>query len=75
MASDGALAGSVGALIGTGDGRGIALIFMVVGALMLALAAYAYSRPRLRDIDSELPDAVPDTPAPAEASLTEREPA
>jgi MFS family permease len=64
MAADGPLAGSVGALIGTGEGRGIALIFLVVGALMLALAAYAWSRPRLRAVD-DLPDAVADeTPSP-----------
>lgn len=58
MADDGALAGSFGALIGTGDGRGIALIFLVVGVLMLAVAAYAWTRPRLRNIDVEIPDAV-----------------
>ncbi|WP_433273622.1 MFS transporter [Actinosynnema sp. CS-041913] len=61
MAADGALASSVGALIGTGDGRGIALIFLVVGVLMLALTAYAWSRPRLRAVD-DLPDAVAETP-------------
>lgn len=56
MASDGLLAGSVGALIGAGEGRGIALIFLVVGLLMLAVAAYAYTKPRLRNVDDELPD-------------------
>ncbi|NUT99226.1 MAG: MFS transporter, partial [Saccharothrix sp.] len=57
MAPDGALASSLGAVIGTGEGRGIALIFLVVGALMLALTAFAWSRPRLRTVD-DLPDAV-----------------
>ncbi|GAA3854780.1 MFS transporter [Saccharothrix violaceirubra] len=56
MTGDGALAGTVGALIGTGPGRGIALVFLVVGVLMLALAAVAWSRPRLRAVD-DLPDA------------------
>jgi DHA3 family macrolide efflux protein-like MFS transporter len=69
MAADGALADSVGTLIGTGDGRGIALIFMVVGVLMLAVAAYAYTKPRLRAIDTELPDT---TLAPDYAQPTER---
>lgn len=74
MAADGALAGSVGALIGVGEGRGIALIFMVAGVLMLALAGHAYSRPRLRNIDVEIPDAIPDeTSRPPRAE--EREPA
>ncbi|NUT95567.1 MAG: MFS transporter [Saccharothrix sp.] len=57
MAPDGALASSLGAVIGTGEGRGIALIFLVVGTLMLALTAFAWSRPRLRTVD-DLPDAV-----------------
>ena len=69
MADDGALAGSVGTLIGTGDGRGIALIFLVVGVLMLALTGHAYSRPRLRNLDEELPDAMVDSP------VNEKEPA
>jgi hypothetical protein len=69
MADDGALASSVGAVIGTGDGRGIALIFLVVGVLMLAVAAYAYTRPRLRNIDTEIPDAVADDPAPSEQPI------
>jgi len=60
MAPDGPLAGSVGALIGTGEGRGIALIFLVDGLLLLALAAFAYSRPRIRRIDTELPDMIDD---------------
>lgn len=63
MAEDGPLAGSVGAVLGTGDGRGIALIFLVVGVLMLAVAAVAYTRPRLRNIDVEIPDAVADEPS------------
>ena len=58
MADDGPLAGSFGAVIGTGDGRGIALIFLVVGVLMFAVAAYAWTRPRLRNIDAEIPDAI-----------------
>ncbi|GAA3464552.1 MFS transporter [Saccharothrix longispora] len=65
MAPDGALASSVGAVIGTGEGRGIALIFLVVGVLMLALTAYARSLPRLRAVD-DLPDAVADeAPSPS----------
>ncbi|MEV0679063.1 MFS transporter [Actinosynnema sp. NPDC050436] len=61
MAPDGALASTVGAVIGTGEGRGIALVFLVVGVLMFALTAYAWSRPRLRAVD-DLPDAVAETP-------------
>jgi MFS transporter, DHA3 family, macrolide efflux protein len=70
MTEGGPLSGSVGVVIGTGDGRGIALIFLVVGVLMLAVAAVAYTRPRLRNIDVEIPDAVAD-----ESSDVRKEPA
>jgi MFS family permease len=38
LVPDGALAGSVGTLIGTGPSRGIGLMLMVVGALLVVLA-------------------------------------
>jgi hypothetical protein len=47
-------------LIGTGPGRGIALMFIVVGMLTLALTLVAYRHPRLRLIEDELPDTLPD---------------
>ena len=55
MRPDGALAGSVGAVIGTGEGRGTALVFAVAGLLMLVVVAAGLSRPALRHID-DLPD-------------------
>jgi predicted MFS family arabinose efflux permease len=53
----GALAGSVGRLLGVGPGRGTGLLFIVAGtfALLLVLAGALY-RP-LRDVESALPDA------------------
>lgn len=62
MAADGALAGSVGALIGTGPGRGIALIFMLTGAAVMLASAAGWLSPRLRRVEAELPDVVPDAP-------------
>jgi hypothetical protein len=59
MANGGALAGSVGQLIGSGDGRGIALLFVVLGGLMTGVAAIAYTVPALRQIEERLPDAAP----------------
>lgn len=65
---DGALADSVGRVVGTGEGRGIALVFAVTGAAMVLLAAFAWSRPVLRGVD-DLPDALPDdTPDPETVS-------
>jgi DHA3 family macrolide efflux protein-like MFS transporter len=64
LAPGGPLAASVGRLIGVGKGRGIALLFIVLGALVLAVLAAAWRYPRLRGLESELPDALPDGAAP-----------
>jgi DHA3 family macrolide efflux protein-like MFS transporter len=58
MAVGGPLAGSVGRVLGAGKGRGIALLIVVVGAFVLAVVAVAARQPRLRRLESELPDAV-----------------
>lgn len=60
MAADGLLAGSVGQMIGVGPGRGIGLMFIVIGALTMILTVAAYRFPRLRLVEDELPDAIPD---------------
>ncbi|MBW4718784.1 MFS transporter [Saccharothrix sp. SC076] len=58
MRADGALAGSVGAVIGTGPGRGMALMFVLAGALLVVLGVVA-ARPGLRRVE-DLPDLVVD---------------
>lgn len=55
----GALAGSVGSLIGTGPGRGMALMFLVVGLIQLAIVLSSALAPRVRLLEDELPDAAP----------------
>ena len=60
LAADGLLAGSVGRLIGVGVGRGIALLFIVLGVLQVGIMAGGYLYPRLRFVERELPDAVVD---------------
>jgi predicted MFS family arabinose efflux permease len=62
MAPHGLLAGSVGRLIGTGPGRGIALLFLALGTLNLVLVAFASLLPRLIHVEDELPDAIEDEP-------------
>ena len=57
LAADGALAGSVGRLIGVGTGRGIGLMFVLIGALTVLLAMGGYAYPRIRLLEDELPDA------------------
>jgi DHA3 family macrolide efflux protein-like MFS transporter len=57
LAPGGALADTAGALLGTGPGRGIALIFWVVGLLLILLALAGAASKRLRGLEAELPDA------------------
>jgi predicted MFS family arabinose efflux permease len=48
----------VASLVGTGAGRGFALMLLIIGVLVLATAAWAYLNPRIRHLEDELPDAV-----------------
>ncbi len=64
LAARGALAGSVGRLIGTGPGRGIAFMFILAGVGMILLATAGWLHPRVRRIEEEIPDQIPDV-APA----------
>ncbi len=57
---NGPLAGSLGLIVGTGAGRGMGLLILVAGALMVAVCALGYAYPRLRFMEDELPDAIPD---------------
>jgi hypothetical protein len=59
----GALADTVGQYIGTGAGRGIGLMFIIMGCLSILAAAAGYLYPRLRLIEEELPDVFRDTPS------------
>jgi MFS family permease len=69
MVPDGPLAESVGQLIGVGPGRGIGLMFMVMGALTMIVTVVAYLYPRLRLVEDELPDAIPDDKVSGEPEL------
>jgi DHA3 family macrolide efflux protein-like MFS transporter len=58
MAEGGGLAGSLGRIIGVGDGRGVGLIYIILGILLLLVSFIAYLYPRLRNVELELPDFV-----------------
>lgn len=58
MNEGGGLADSVGPIIGVGPGRGSALLFIIMGLLMIATSIAAYSNPRVRLVEDELPDVV-----------------
>jgi uncharacterized membrane protein YebE (DUF533 family) len=57
LAPGGALAGSVGTVLGTGKGRGIALMFIVIGGLMALTALAAWVVPSIRHVERDVPDA------------------
>ena len=53
----GLLAGTVGRWIGVGPGRGIGLLFIMLGVMMLLVTALGALSPRLRNLETEVPDA------------------
>jgi len=58
LASGGPLAGSVGQIVGVGPGRGIGLLFIVMGILTMLATGIAYLNPRIRLVEGELPDVI-----------------
>ncbi|MEV6353306.1 non-ribosomal peptide synthetase/MFS transporter [Streptomyces hydrogenans] len=60
MEPGGALAPVFGPLIGTGPGRGIALMYVLFGLAMAGLVALGLRLPSLARFDRDVPDAEPD---------------
>ena len=60
MAEGGSLAGSVGSIIGTGPGRGVAVMFILSGMLVAVMAVVGYALPKIRNLETELPDHLED---------------
>ena len=58
LAPGAALAGSAGALVGTGPGRGIGLLLVLMGVLKVCVVLVGYLSPRLRLVEDELPNIV-----------------
>ncbi|HEY9422710.1 MAG TPA: MFS transporter, partial [Thermoanaerobaculia bacterium] len=73
LSPGGALADTVGRVIGVGEGRGVGFLFILLGALVLVFVGLASLNPRLRRLESELPDALsadgPSVPTTGGASL------
>ncbi|HEX3560528.1 MAG TPA: hypothetical protein VHU19_15080 [Pyrinomonadaceae bacterium] len=57
LAPGGALAGTAGRFVGVGQGRGIGLLFVVLGVFITLTALTGLLYPRLRRVEDELPDA------------------
>jgi MFS transporter, DHA3 family, macrolide efflux protein len=61
LAVNGRYAGSIGQLIGVGPGRGIGLLFIIMGMLTMLIACAGYFYPRLRLLEDEVVDTTPDS--------------
>lgn len=70
LARGGALEPLLGPWIGSGAGRGVALLFLVMAVLNAAIAFACWSSPSVRFVEDELPDTIPDgdllAPVPAQ---------
>jgi hypothetical protein len=63
MAEGGALANTfVSTLVGSGEARGIGLMFLVSAVFLMATSLLVFTYPRVRNLEDEIPDAVPDEP-------------
>jgi hypothetical protein len=60
MMPGGALAPTVGAVIGVGPGRGIGLLYLIFGVGIALTAGISLMTPRLARFDDDVPDAPPD---------------
>lgn len=60
LAEGGALSNTIGRIIGSGSGRGIGLLLIILGVVNIVAVILGYLYPRLRLLESELPDAIPD---------------
>ena len=54
----GGLAGSVGQVLGVGEGRGMGLLTVMTGSLIVVTTAMTYLLPSVRRLEQELPDEV-----------------
>ena len=62
MDTGGAWANSfLGTLLDTGPGRGIGLMFVLSAIIAIGISALVYANPRIRNLEDELPDAIPST--------------
>ncbi|OLO37058.1 hypothetical protein BTR23_14075 [Alkalihalophilus pseudofirmus] len=58
MEQGGLLAGSIGQVIGVGEGRGIGLLFIITGILFVIVTAVIYLQPKVRNMGKNIPDAI-----------------
>jgi MFS family permease len=66
MQSGGLLATAFGPLVGTGPGAGIALMYLVVGVLVVMVGIVGYFVPAIRNVEDLVPDHVATEPVATE---------
>jgi len=71
LAEGGAWASGIGQLVGVGAGRGIGALNLILGIITIAATLVAMAYRPLRQVESDLPDALP---APAAGSAEEEAP-
>ncbi|MFC3502869.1 amino acid adenylation domain-containing protein [Micromonospora krabiensis] len=71
---DGRLAGTAGRLVGVGEGRGIAFVFLLCGVVIAVLVAVASRIRAVARFDTEAPDAIADDLVGVESLRHRREP-
>ena len=49
-------------MLGVGPGRGIGLQFVTMGLLIVAATLWSLASPKLRSVEEEIADAIPDAP-------------
>jgi hypothetical protein len=62
LAHRGPLAGSIGQVVGAGPGRGIGLMFLLMGVAKMAITLIGYAQRHIRHVEDELPDVVTSVP-------------
>ncbi|MFI9771932.1 amino acid adenylation domain-containing protein [Streptomyces sp. NPDC052415] len=60
MEPDGTMAGTAGRILGTGEGRGLGLMYVLFGLALVLVVLCARQIPALARFDAEVPDARPD---------------
>ncbi len=58
LAVDGQWSATIGQWIGTGPGRGIALMFILLGTISLIITIISIIDPHIRHVEDEVPDAI-----------------
>lgn len=62
LAPDGGLVASIGQVVGTGAGRGIGLLFVLMGVVKILVSLAGWMNPRIRHVEDDLLDAIPARP-------------